>query len=394
MQQYNMEEVLEICRKKAELHMDNYGEKPFDYSACKEGSYEKESTKNDLNEMTSWMSSFVTGLAPIHFWCTKDTKFLKWANKFKSCYHDKVFVNYMKTMHDIGFLYSPYSVAMYNLTGDEEHKITALKAADELLKRFDIKGGYIDAWNSMAEEDRVGRAIIDCMMNVSLLLWAWKQTSHTIYKDVAAAHIETTKKYFIRDDLSVAHSYLFDRKTGKMIKEDNNCGYSNGSHWARGTAWAVYGFAVAARYLDNKEYYEIAEKIAKKYISEIPDGKFVPMWDFRLPKEYPAKFCGKIDVVPWDETDEKNKEYAVDTSAAAVMACGIYELNSVKENASLKEFADKTIENLCTEKYFDDDIKHTGILKRQNGRMDYTTFGDYFFTEALARKLYKMPVCW
>ncbi len=386
--------VFETCEKKMEIHMKTFNSKPYEYAACKNGSYEKESNRQDLYAMTNWMTSFVTGLAPIHFWCNKDIKYLKWANQFKPYYHDKVFEHYMDTMHDIGFLYSPYCVAMYNMTGDEEHKKIAIKAADEFLKRFDINGRYIDAWNSMGTEDRTGRAIIDCMMNVALLLWAWKQTSHTMYKDVAIAHIETTKKYFIRDDYSVVHSFLFDRKTGEVIKEDNDCGYSNGSHWARGTAWAVYGFAIAARYLNNEEYYDLAVNIAKKYISEIPEGEYIPVWDFRLPEEYPAKYCGKNAIPDWDETDAKNKEYAVDTSAAAIMSCGIYELNGIKENTQLKNFADKTVETLCDEKYFDYDVNHTGILKRQNGNMTYTTFGDYFFTEAVARKLYNLPVCW
>ncbi len=48
-------------------------------------------------------------------------------------------------MHDLGFQYMPYSVEMYRLTGDPIHKEDALKAADALRKRFDIKGGYIES---------------------------------------------------------------------------------------------------------------------------------------------------------------------------------------------------------------------------------------------------------
>ena len=71
-----------------------------------------------------------------------------------------------------------------------------------------------------------------------------KETGHTIYKDVAKAHTDTTLKYFVREDYSACRSFLFDRKTGEMIKEAKDCGYSNGSHWARGTAWTVYGLAM------------------------------------------------------------------------------------------------------------------------------------------------------
>ncbi len=56
-------------------------------------------------------------------------------------------------------------------------------------------------------------------------------------------------------------------------------------------------------------------------------------------------------------------------------------------------YADKVLETL-TEKYADASLDVPGILKCQNGNMTYTSFGDYYFMEALATKLYGFDTIW
>ena len=383
--------VYDICKNKFDIHIEKY-EGIYEFSGeCKTGDYYSECDKIDFYHMYNWMTSFITGLAPMFYKISKEEKYLRWANRLAFNYHNKIFNHSLDTMHDLGFLYSPYSVEMYKITGDLKHRETALKAADELLKRFDIEGKYIDAWSRMDNDERVGRAIVDCMMNIQLLFWAWKETGHTIYKDVAKAHADTTVKYFVREDYSVCHSFTFDRKTGEMIKEANGCGYSNGSHWARGTAWMVYGLAMTAKYLDDESYYDIATKIAEKYI-ECLKGEFVPVWDFRLPAETPALKC-HCEECDWDETKVENCKYNVDTSATAIMACAMMILNDFKENLKLKGFGEKSIEVLC-DSYFNSDETVPGILPYQNGKCIYTPYGDYFFVEALQRILFDVEFCW
>jgi unsaturated chondroitin disaccharide hydrolase len=342
--------------------------------------------------MYNWVTSFITGLAPLFYRVRKDGRYISWAEKYMDAYHTKIFRYPLETMHDIGFLYSPYSAALYRLTGDSEHRTVALKAADELLKRFDIKGKYIDAWGKMDGVGGTGRAIIDCMMNIALLMWAHKETKHIIYKDVAVAHAETTRKYFIRDDFSVAHSYDFNRATGEMSGENNGCGYENGSHWARGTAWAAYGFAILARYTDRDDYAELAANIFEKYKSEMKGG-YVPVWDFRLPKDKPAAICGSA-TADWDETSPENRKFNVDTSAAAIMSCALLELYERTRNEDYRDFADNTLKTLCRPEFFNADPNIPGILKKQNGQTAYTLFGDFFFCEALQRLLYNTKTCW
>jgi unsaturated chondroitin disaccharide hydrolase len=389
-----MKQAYEICEKKTYIHKEYMKKGLFELSACNDGNYYAHEKGSDLGSMWNWMASLTTGLAPVVFQTNYDIELIKWANMFKEEYAHKIFKTPLQTMHDIGFLYMPYSVNMWKLTGDCEHRDVAIKAADELAKRFDVRGHYIEAWSSMTSIDKAGYMIADTMMNISLLFWAWRETGHTYYYDIATEHIKTTIKYLIRSDFSVCHAYHFNDKTGEAIEEFNDCGYAVGSHWARGTAWIIYGLAIATSYTGNLEYLDIAVKLSEKFIACLTEDDFIPVWDFRLPINKPAKFCGKgNDMTTWDESDSENKIFNRDTSAAAIASCAFILIDSLKKNQLLADTSDRLLSILC-EKYMDENITNPGILKCSNGSMTYTTFGDYFFMEALAKRLYNVEPCW
>ena len=395
----DLKQAYDICKKKVETHMKHFPEVPHDIAGTYNGDYysaQKDETYLEIPffEHGCWMTSFVTGMAPLMFRTEKDEAYIKWANSYRQFYHDKVTKHAMNTMHDLGFLYSPYSVAMYQLTGAQEHKEDALLAANELAKRFQINGGFIDSWNRLEEPGPVRRAIIDTLVNLPLLFWAWKETGHYFYHDVACAHLKTVEKVFVREDLSVAHSFEFNRVTGELLCESNACGYENGSYWARGAAWAVLGFAIAGRYLEDESYFDLAEKLAENFIQQKMVDDVIPIWDFRLPADMPAYKSDQNIKAFWDETKEENCRYNVDTSAAAVMCCGILELSKNRKNAKLITYVEQVLKCLSTEEYLNTDPTVAGLLKKQNGRMVYMTFGDYFYMEALQRYLYDTELCW
>ncbi|MBQ4160017.1 MAG: glycoside hydrolase family 88 protein [Clostridia bacterium] len=394
----DIKKAYEMCLAKTERHMElhkgayEYGGRVF------EGKYEEECTKNtELNSRVNWMTSFVTGMGVLAYRTTKEQKYLDWANKYEQAYHDKIFHHFdVNPIHDLGFLYSPYSVGLYMETRDERHKLSALRAADELAKRFDIDGRYIDSWTNLTQNPQLGRAIIDTMMNLPLLFWAWKETGHIFYYQVAKAHAETTAKYFIRDDDTVVHSFDFERGTGKILQEHNDCGYGNGSYWARGTAWAIYGFSIAARYLEDEKMYAISKRLLDKFIASMPENTCIPPWDFRLPADQPAYPSGMKNYPEerlWDVTDPKNAPLVVDTSAAVIAALGAWELNAIKADTKLEGYIDGVLEEICAA-HLNDDKSVQGVMKHQNGSNVYTMYGDYYFFELLTRKLFDLPTCW
>ncbi len=392
----NLNEAFEICVEKVRVHMAKLDGKLFEPGETDSGDYYEKYPNHDfVSNRWLWLSSMVTGMAPIIYQTTGDKDALKWTYRFTQEYHDKVFAPYTQTMHDIGFLYLPYSVHLYMLTGDTNHRDTALRAADELAKRYNLRGRFIEAWDDMNREKRECRMIVDSSMNAALLYWAWKETGHYFYRDVADTHLETIIKTLVREDYSIAHAWFFDPETGEPVKEANSCGYANGSYWARGTAWVVYGLAMAYSYTKRQDFLDVAVKVGEKYISSLGESP-IPVWDFRLPKDKPAATSNntrqKMDFI-WDETDPKNMIYNVDTSAAAIISCGFMLLDSLGDYPNFRSYAESALEVL-SDKYLNCDKSIPGMIKGSNGRNRYTSYGDYYYLLALAMKLYGIDTCW
>ena len=404
------EKVLQTLVKKTETNMEHIGGNLREVAGRQDGMYFKDGfdTAIPLSHIFNWMQSFITGEACLAYHVTKDEKFLRWNYQYYQDYYDKVFKTPFETMHDTGFLYTPYAVAMYDITGDPKMKEIGVKAADELAKRFNPKGGYIRAWGRMDDNvppyvdeelaknhfftESKGLAIVDCMMNIPLLFWASKVTGHPYYARVAEIHADTTLKYFVRDDDSVCHAWRFNEETGESLGEENYCGFGIGSHWSRGTAWAIYGFAIAYDYTKKPEYLDATTRLATKFL-ELCGGK-VPIWDFRLPKETPAIYCGKPSPeYTWDITNPENRKYVMDSSAAAITVCGIYEILRHEKNEFLEQGAESLLKDVC-ERYFDPDPTVPGMIHTQNGTGHYAAYGDYYFMEALTMKQYGVKRIW
>ena len=318
-----------------------------------------------------WTYSFYLGMVALMYIHTNDSKYIEYLKKAKKTYTYFLWGNKEEIGHDSGFLYSLYAVAMYKLTGDEDYMHLALKAADEIGKRYRFEPRHVQAFYDMrirGTTDDESQMIVDDMMNMCLLIWAYKQTGHSFYRSVYMNHIETAINYLIRDDYSVRHAYHFDAHTGRPITEANICGYAVGSHWARGTAWMIYGLTKVLQYSGEKERYLSAlEGVAARYLEYTKDYA-VPVWDFRLPE---------------------GEEIIFDSSAAAITGSAFMEFGSigVKDSITAKavETADNAIGLLLEDEYFGgDDVEY--ILKYQNG--EGALWGDYFFTELIMKKLY------
>lgn len=276
--------------------------------------------------------------------------------------------------HDVGFMYLLSCGADAKLTGNRQAEIDTIHAANLLVGRFN-PAGYIRAWN---HPDHRGYAIIDCMMNLSLLYWASRKTNDPRFQKVAEIHAQTTLREFVRPDGSVSHIVEFDPETGKRVAEHGGQGYCLGSQWSRGQAWGLYGFTLAYLNTENPEYLATAEKIAVNFIRNIrPDG--LTDCDFCQPKE----------------------EMRIDNIAGAVAACGLLELEKTTGNTEYHDAAVRLVDGMlthsvdwtdnncglltqCTASYHDDGAgRHTNI-----------TYGDYFLVEALAKLAGTDPMLW
>ena len=386
-----LEYCLDLCVNKVRknIHRMTWGLR--EYPSTPSGYYfdvPKEKTINFFHIM-NWTASFYTGMALLALERTERREFLVWLYEQSPLYYSKVFDHPEETMHDLGFLYGLYSLPLFRLTGDPIQRNISLKAADELAKRYILNGNYIKAWGRMDGKispkadksealqpfftESIGLAIIDCMMNLPLLFWASQETGNDFYQSIAMAHADTTLKHFIRNDGSVYHAYRFHPETGHPIGGCNYCGYSDESYWARGTAWAIYGFALAYGYTKKTEYIQTSLRLAHCFIGNLKENG-IPVWDFKLPDHEPK---------------------GEDSSAAAIAACGIMEiLKYRKDEPLLQRTVDRILSTLTTEEYTNFDDECPGVLKHQNGNDTYTIFGDYFYMEALAKKNGKALLFW
>ncbi|MBI5766532.1 MAG: glycoside hydrolase family 88 protein [Verrucomicrobia bacterium] len=374
-----------VCVDKARRNLARLAARPVAGPFARDGDYFAH--PEGFFDIGNWTSSFHTGMALQAFESTHDPEFVQLANRLGDSYRAKVTRARMDTMHDLGFLYSLYSVALHRLTGDVEHQRTGLLAADELAKRFSARGGYIRAWGRMDENDTdyAGLAIIDCMMNLPLLFWAARETGSRFYSEIAVAHADTTQANFVRADDSVCHAFRFDLTTGAPLRPENYCGYAVDSHWARGTAWAIYGFALAFRHTGRTAYLDTAARLAKKFVALL-DREIVPLWDFRLPA---------------------GSEPVRDSSAAAIVVCGLDEVCAHRPDTALSAAAEKLLGRLCSAGYLDPNPECPGVLRHAEvgagpgvvpgtikAQDVYTSWGDYYFMEALSRRLNRTADWW
>lgn len=296
---------------------------------------------------------------------------------------DRVLDAYVRLDHDLGFMWTLTSVANYKLTGNETSRIRALKAANYLAARFNLKGRYIRAWNPWTEGERnEGVAIIDCCMNMPLLFWASRTSGDPRFAHIAEAHLDTVVKHFIREDGSVYHIVNFDPVTGEMLEGLGGQGFAPESAWSRGAAWAIYGLTLAYHHTGKREYLSAAQRAANFFLSRLPEDR-VPAWDFRAPEEL---------------------RQLRDTSAGSCAASGLILLAEKLDGGDAEAYfsAGERILKSLYEAYGDwNNPAEEGLLLHGTSNYPQGTnvdvpliYGDYFFVEGLARLKGCGPFYW
>lgn len=286
-------------------------------------------------------------------------------------------VQYVTNNHDVGFmLYCSYGNG-YRLTHNPEYRDVLLRGAKSLSSRFNPVIGATRSWNSNKDIWQFP-VIIDNMMNLELLCWAGKEnpSDSSLYK-MAVSHANTTMKNHFRDDYSCFHVVSYDTLSGKPHAKVTHQGYADNSAWARGQAWALYGFTMMARETGDNRYLLQAERVADFLMNHkrMPEDK-IPYWDYDDPD---------IPNVPRD------------ASAAAIMASALLELSTLCGDedvaAKYKDFAVRQIRSLSSPEYLSEEgencnflLKHSTGNKPKGTEVDVPlTYADYYYVEALLR---------
>ena len=274
---------------------------------------------------------------------------------------------YNVNTHDVGFMmYCSYGNAN-RIAPKPEYKDIMVNSARSLISRFSPVVGCIKSHNRKPDDYVV---IIDNMMNLELLFWATQATGDSTFYDIAVKHADTTMKNHFRADNSCYHVVDYDPVTGEVRKKQTAQGYADESAWARGQAWALYGYTMCYRYTHDQKYLDMAEKIYNFIFNNpnLPED-LIPYWDFDAPN------------IPNEPRD-------------ASAASALYELSTYIPGKNYKETADKIMESLGSPTYRAE-VGTNGnfILMHSVGSIPHgaeidvpLNYADYYFLEGIMRK--------
>ena len=310
-----------------------------------------------------WTNGFWPGMMWLMYDATGNEEYRKTAERAEVLL-DEALKHVTTLQHDVGFMWQISAGANYRLTGNKDAFVRNMYAANMLAGRYNIKGGYIRAWNS---ENAKGWAIIDCMMNIPLLYWASREIGDDRFKYIAMSHADKTMKYHVREDGSVNHINEYNPENGDLVKVYAGQGYAEDSSWSRGQSWALYGFTLSYMHTKEKRYLDTAKKVANYFISAVCSD-WLPRCDFRSPAE-PVVY---------------------DTSAGLIAACGLIELSKcLGENEGAMYFdAAVNLVKAISDKFADwsddtDAIIGYGTERYGNGEHIDMVYTDFYFVEAV-----------
>lgn len=340
-------------------------------------SYGNGETHYNLTPNQNWLASFWAGLLWLTYAVTQDSSDCLAAENLLPSFAKRL-DDGIRLNHDLGFLFTLSARAQYQLAEDKAALDLAIRAADVLIARFQPVGAYIQAWGDLDDPEQAGRFIIDCMMNLPFLFWISDKTGDDRYADVARAHARTSQRYLLRPDGSSYHTYYLNPATGDPLGPKTHQGYADESLWARGQAWAIFGFSVVAAWWDDDDMLASAKAAADCYLKHAPLTSITP-WDLALPDEGP---------------------HYPDSSADAIAANGLLRLAALTGDNEYRSKAIQLLEML-SQQAFDQRSDAQGLLNHgtqhapHNYGIDtYVIYGDYFYLEALLQLTKQAPEFW
>jgi unsaturated chondroitin disaccharide hydrolase len=320
---------------------------------------------------TNWCEGFLGGQLWLIAAHTADPTEAAWFRD--QAEHYSRLVEHRKTdldVHDLGFVFMSTWKRWYDLTGEPGLNAVLIEAGTTLAKRFQSKGRYL---RSFLAQDSL---FIDIMMNVGIIFYAARETSDPALWQIARQHCDTTRRFLVRGDGSTLHEGIFSLETGEFLRPSTQQGYRQDSCWARGLAWALYGFGTIYGYTKDARDLATAEAIAAYYLAHLPEHG-----------------------VPPNDFDEPDRPLPYESSAAAIAAGGLWRLARLTTDATrayaYRQAALRTLDTLTSPEFLANEtpgweglLKH-GIyhIEKGLGVDESVMWGEYFFLETVAEVL-------
>jgi unsaturated chondroitin disaccharide hydrolase len=270
------------------------------------------------------------------------------------------------TVHDLGFLFWSTYRRWFEATGDPQKRDVLVTAGRTTASRYRAIGRYMP---SFRQPDSL---FIDIMMNVHMAFYAAQQTGDLALARVASEHCLTTRRHLLRGDGSASHEGIFDVSTGAFLRQTTQQGYSDSGSWARGQAWALYGFGTVYRFTGDRRFLSAAIATADFYLGRT-----------------------RTALIPPNDWEEPSPRRPYETSAAAAAAGGLWQLAGlVSDPARSRAYADHavaTVKRLSEPEFLAEPSEEwEGILKhgvyhegKSLGVDESVMWGDYWLLDAV-----------
>jgi unsaturated chondroitin disaccharide hydrolase len=324
-------------------------------------------TTSPSDDAEGWTSGFFPGQLWLLYQATGSTKWLDAAEAWTTplAPYASLIAHPRVDPTDIGFMIGTSFGNGYRLTGQSAYKDVIVATGNSLSTLYNSKVGAVQSWTYPQYHFPV---IIDSMMTLGPLQWS--ASGNSTWAGIAATHAQTVAANLVRSDGSTYQLSDFNPVTGAPESPQyyQTGGLSATSVWARGQAWALYGFVQAYQTSGNPAFLITAEDVANYFVGKlVADGTWIPPWDFDAPMGAP-----------------------VDTSAAAIAADGLVMLSAVAGTMGASYLSDaENILGALSSSYLDVDPNGESVLvdgfPGNGGTNTALIYGDYYFTEALLR---------
>lgn len=313
-----------------------------------------------------WTSGFFPGSLWYAYELTGDEELKKQAIRYTNILYP---IHTLAGTHDLGFMINCSYGNALRLAHNDSIVSVIVEAANALCKRFNPKIGCIRSWDFGSWNYPV---IIDNMMNLDLLFNASKLTGNRKYCDIATTHAKTTMKHHFRPDYTCYHVVSYNND-GTVEKCETHQGKNDISAWARGQAWAVYGYTSCYRETKDTAFLQQAVHVADMIMARVKTNDSIPYWDYDAPVM---------------------AETPRDASAACVTASALIELGTfVSDEKKYFDYAEAILKNLSTPAYLAEKGENQNfILMHSTGSLPHNSevdipinYADYYYLEALKR---------
>jgi hypothetical protein len=239
-------------------------------------------------------------------------------------------------------------------------------AAQSMTTLYRPTAGVFESWPNFDSHITV---IIDNMMNLELPFFAAQNGGDPNWYNMAVSHAVKTMQNHVRADGGTYHVVDYN-PDGTVYSKFTAQGAGNETTWARGQAWAIYGFTMTYRYTKDPRFLATAQNLANYFLNNLPSD-FVPYWDF-------SKCCA----------DPR------DSSAAAIAAAGLLELSTYVGTTDQSRYHAAALNiqsSLSSPAYLGDRINTDGVLLHGSANVPggdsnkSLVYGDYYFIHGCYR---------